>query len=75
GKLGGSGDVNLDGQTTVADAVAILQFIGNKDKYPLTSQGLKNADVDGIAGVTASDALFIQKVDAGLLNASQLKTQ
>ena len=75
GKLGGSGDVNLDGQTTVADAVAILQFIGNRDKYPLTSQGLKNADVDGIAGVTASDALFIQKVDAGLLDASQLKTQ
>ena len=70
-----AGDANVDGKVTVADAVAILQFIGNRDKYQLTAKGLKNADVDGVAGVTGSDALTIQKVDAGLLDISQLKTQ
>ena len=63
-KLGESGDANLDGQTTVADAVAILQYIGNHDKYQLTDQGKKNADVDGVEGITPNDALVILKWDS-----------
>lgn len=59
-----SGDVNLDGQTTIADAVAILQYIGNQDKYQLTDQGKKNADVDGVKGITPNDALAIMKWDS-----------
>ena len=59
-----NGDANCDGQTTVADAVAILQFIGNRDKYELTEQGKLNADVDGEEGVTANDALTIQQWDS-----------
>ena len=59
-----SGDVNLDGQTTIADAVAILQYIGNRDKYQLTDQGKKNADVDGVKGITPNDALAIMKWDS-----------
>ncbi len=66
------GDVNEDGSVSVADAVAILQSIGNKDKYPLTEDGRKNADVDGVAGVTANDALTIMKVDAGIYSESDL---
>lgn len=58
------GDANLDGKTTVADAVAILQHIGNRDKYGLKPQGLINADVDGVAGVTANDARVLQEWDA-----------
>lgn len=65
------GDANDDGFVTVADAVAILQYIGNKDKYFLTDKGKRNADVDGVAGITGSDALTIQKYDAGLINESQ----
>ena len=65
------GDANDDGFVTVADAVAILQYIGNKDKYFLTDKGKRNADVDGAAGITGSDALTIQKYDAGLINESQ----
>ena len=61
------GDANCDGFVTVADAVAILQNIGNRDKYGLSEQGLKNADVDGEPGVTANDALTIQKLDAGVI--------
>ena len=59
-----SGDANLDGQTTVADAAAILQYIGNRDKYQLTDQGKKNADVDGVKGITPNDALAIMKWDS-----------
>ena len=66
------GDANLDGGFTIADSVAVLQHIGNRDKYCLTSQGLRNADIDGQAGVTANDALVMQKVDAGIYKLSDL---
>lgn len=62
------GDANVDGKVTVADAVAILQHIANKDKYELKKQGKINADVDGVEGVTANDALIIQKKDAGIID-------
>ncbi len=67
------GDANCDGKVSVADAVAILQNIGNRDKYALTPQGMINADVDGVAGVTANDALTLQKVDAGIIKLEDLK--
>ena len=58
------GDANLDTRATVADSVAILQHIANRDKYCLSAQGLVNADVDGVTGVTANDALELQKRDS-----------
>ena len=58
-----SGDANLDGRVTVADAVSILQHIGNADKYAFTEQQKKNADMNG-DGVTAADALAIQLLDS-----------
>ncbi len=59
------GDANLDDKVTVADAVAILQAIANKDKYSLKPQGAVNADCfDPGDGVTGKDALAIQKLDA-----------
>lgn len=62
------GDANLDKKVSVADAVAILQHLGNRDKYRLSEQGLVNADVDGEPGVTAKDALLIQQMDARLID-------
>ena len=63
------GDANLDGKVTVADSVAILQHIAYRDKYELKPQGLINADVDGVDGVTSSDARVIQAQDAfGVFN-------
>lgn len=67
-----AGDANCDGKVTIADSTAILQHLGNQDKYGLSEQGLKNGDVDGLLGITTSDSLTLQKVDAGLINASQL---
>ncbi|MDO4862752.1 MAG: glycosyl hydrolase [Ruminococcus sp.] len=59
------GDANLDKKVSVADAVAILQSIANADKYALKPEGAANADVcDHGDGITAKDALSIQKLDA-----------
>lgn len=60
------GDANCDGKLTVADAVAVLQYIANKEKYPLSGKGLSNADIDGSKGITGGDAIAIQKLDAGV---------
>ena len=60
-----TGDANLDGKVTLADCVAILQYIANSEKYPLSKEALANADAyntgDGISG---KDALAIQKYDS-----------
>jgi len=60
------GDANLDDKVNVADAVAVLQFVANKTKYPLEEQGKANADIDGSDGITGTDAIVIQKIDAGI---------
>ena len=63
------GDANTDKKVSVADAVAILQFIANGDKYKLTDEGKKNADCFGPGdGITAKDALAIQWLDAKTIN-------
>ncbi|MBO4877317.1 MAG: dockerin type I repeat-containing protein [Ruminococcus sp.] len=61
------GDANNDGKLTVSDAVAVLQYIANKDKYPLTAQAKFNADIDGEEGITGRDAIAIQMIDAGIV--------
>ncbi len=67
------GDANVDNKVSIADAVAILQHLGNKDKYGLKPQGLVNADIfDNGDGVTAKDAYTIQQVDSGIYKASDL---
>lgn len=67
------GDANNDGKVTIADATAILQHLGNQDKYGLSAQGLANADVcNNGDGIKSDDALAIQMVDAGILRASEL---
>ena len=62
------GDANSDSNITVADAVAILQYLGNTDKYPLTPQQKINADCYNTGdGITPNDALAIQQYDAKLI--------
>jgi hypothetical protein len=67
---GVAGDANCDGVVSIADAAAILQHIGNNDKYALSQKGVENADVFNRGdGLTVAVALSIQKFDAGLINA------
>jgi len=63
------GDANCDGEANIADAVLILQSLANPDAYSLTEAGRLNADVYNKGdGVTASDALSIQKLEAGVIS-------
>ena len=67
------GDANLDEKVSVADSVAILQYLGNKDKYQLSSDAKLNADCYNTGdGITGSDALAIQKIDAKMIEESAL---
>lgn len=64
------GDANDDGEVDIADATAIIQHIGNPAKYGLTMQGMANADCYNTGdGVTGMDAIAIQKLEAGLIEA------
>jgi hypothetical protein len=66
------GDANCDGKVTIADSTAILQSIGNPDKYSLSAQGAANGDViDNKGGITTADAIAIKAVDAGVVKTSQ----
>lgn len=62
------GDANCDGQVTLNDAVAILQYVALPAKYKLTDLGKIQADVDGKEGISGTDALSIQKYDAKLID-------
>lgn len=61
------GDANCDGEVTVADAAAILQYLGNNEAFMLSDSGKKNSDVDGVPGITTKDALTIMKYSSGLI--------
>ncbi len=63
------GDANEDGDVDIADATAIVQSIGNPDKYALSKQGEINADCYNTGdGVTGMDALAIQKLSANMID-------
>ena len=67
------GDANSDNKVSVADAVTILQFLGNHDKYDLSAEARLNADVYNPGdGITGKDALTIQYVDSGKYKLSDL---
>lgn len=57
-----SGDVNGDGEVDMADAVLIMQYLANPDKYQLTDAAMFNADVEGDCdGLNSNDASAIQR--------------
>ena len=59
------GDANDDDDVNIADSILILQYICNSNKYSISEDGLKKADVylNG-DGINAQDALSIQKFEA-----------
>ncbi len=72
------GDANLDGSVDMSDIVLIMQSLANPAKYGIngsetthiTSEGINHADVyERGNGLTASDALSIQRFLLGSINA------
>ena len=61
------GDANGDKKVSISDSVRILQYVANAEKYPLSPTLLVNADIADNDGVSAYDASYIQKIDAGLV--------
>lgn len=62
------GDANTDGEVTVADAAAILQYLGNSEAFKLSELGKRCADCyDPGDGITPKDAITIQKLAAKLI--------
>ncbi len=77
------GDANNDGNIDMSDVVIIMQALANPNKYGLngsdrnhiTQQGWANADVHRKGnGVTANDALAIQKKLLGLITSLPTNT-
>ena len=59
------GDVNLDGRVSISDSVAIIQYLANSEKYPLSPQAKANADIYNTGdGITGGDASYIQQLES-----------
>ena len=67
------GDANVDGKVNISDAVLIMQSISNPSEYKIDSaQGIINADTVGHDGITNTDALAIQCIEAKLIKQTDL---
>ena len=70
------GDANGDGGIDMSDVVMVMQAYLNPAKYGvngtspdrITAEGEKAGDVDGKAGLTANDALLIQRYSLKLID-------
>ena len=75
------GDANMDKTVDLSDVVLIMQALANPGKYGtkgtdkshITEQGAENADVEGENGLTANDALAIQKYLLGSVSSLPVK--
>ena len=67
------GDANLDDIVDISDAVLIMQYMSNPEKYNIQKQGLSNADcVDAGKGITNLDALAVQMIEAATFKQTEL---
>ncbi len=69
------GDANCDGKISEADYSAVVQHLANPDKYGLSELGTKNADVDGVDGITADDAAVIRQFTTGVITEFPAETK
>ena len=59
--------MNCDGQTDVSDAVLLARYLAEDKGAKVTDQGLKNAETDGNAGLTASDLTVMLQIIAKIV--------
>ncbi len=65
------GDANGDHQINMADVATIIQYIGNKDAYSVSST--KEADTNADGQITGEDALIIQQYLAKMYTSLPVK--
>ena len=61
------GDVNLDGDVDVSDAVLLARYVAEDSGANIQAQGKINADVDGVTGLTGDDVIQILKYIAKII--------
>ena len=61
------GDLNLDGERDVKDAVMLARLIGQDTDLNISDQGLANAECDGVEGITPDDLVMLLRVIADLI--------
>lgn len=59
------GDANGDGEVSIADAVAVVNYILTNGN-PTMNFVQSAADVDGVEGITIADALAIVNIILGM---------
>ncbi|MBR5372590.1 MAG: pectate lyase [Oscillospiraceae bacterium] len=64
-----SGDVNVDGSVTVADAVLLARVAAEDTAAKITDQGKANGELDGREGLSADDLTYLLKYLAGMIEA------
>lgn len=62
------GDTNCNGSVDISDAILAKAWLLNNEKYIISEQGIKNADVIGNNGINTQDALAIQQYAVGLID-------
>lgn len=67
------GDVNCDQKITVSDAILLNRLASSDTTVDVTAQGIRNADVDGVKGLSANDVTSVLKVVARLIEQSDLR--
>ena len=60
------GDVDCNGAVNVADAVLLSQYCAEIAGTYVSAEGLENAEMDGVSGITSDDTAAILSLIAGL---------
>lgn len=56
------GDVNLDGETDVSDAVLLARYLAEDYGANISDAGRLNADCDGVTGLDYNDVIYILRM-------------
>lgn len=62
----GTGDLNEDGETTIADAILLSRYVAEDETLSVTEAGIAQADINASGTVDAGDIAALLKQIAGL---------
>jgi len=62
-----AGDVNCDGKQTISDAILLARIVAEDSTVKVTENGLANAELDGVSGLSTEDTTILLKMLAGLM--------